>query len=140
MKKFEFSISGNKYEVEIKDVEDNIAKIEVNGTPYSVEIHREVKKPKTPKLVRSEVRVKPGEGNIVKSTSGGHSVKAPLPGNIFKMLVKEGDTVKKGDVLLIMEAMKMENNIIAEKDGSIKSIKVKVGDNVLQNDTLLEYE
>lgn len=140
MKKFEFSISGNKYEVEIKDVEDNIAKIEVNGTPYSVEIHREVKKPKTPKLVRSEVRVKPGEGNIVKSTSGAHSVKAPLPGNIFKMLVKEGDTVKKGDVLLIMEAMKMENNIIAEKDGSIKSIKVKVGDNVLQNDTLLEYE
>lgn len=140
MKKFEFSISGNKYEVEIKDVEDNIAKIEVNGTPYSVEIHREVKKPKTPKLVRSEVRVKPGEGNIIKSTSGGHSVKAPLPGNIFKMLVKEGDTVKKGDVLLIMEAMKMENNIIAEKDGFIKSIKVKVGDNVLQNDTLLEYE
>jgi len=140
MKKFEFSISGNKYEVEIKDVEDNIAKIEVNGTPYSVEIHREVKKPKTPKLVRSEVRVKPGEGNIVKSTSGGHSVKAPLPGNIFKMLVKEGDTVKKGDVLLIMEAMKMENNVMAEKDGTIKSIKVKVGDNVLQNDTLLEYE
>lgn len=140
MKKFEFSISGNKYEVEIKDVEDNIAKIEVNGTPYSVEIHREVKKPKTPKLVRSEVRVKPGEGNIVKSASGGHQVKAPLPGNIFKMLVKEGDTVKKGDVLLIMEAMKMENNVMAEKDGTIKSIKVKVGDNVLQNDTLLEYE
>ncbi len=140
MKKFEFSISGNKYEVEIKDVEDNIAKIEVNGTLYAVEIHREVKKPKTPKLVRSEVRVKPGEGNIVKSTSGGHVVKAPLPGNIFKMLVKEGDTVKKGDVLLIMEAMKMENNVMAEKDGTIKSIKVKVGDNVLQNDTLLEYE
>lgn len=140
MKKFEFSISGNKYEVDIKDVEDNIASIEVNGTLYSVEIHREVKKPKTPKLVRSEIRVKPGEGNIIKSSGGGYQVKAPLPGNIFKMLAKEGDVIKKGDVLLIMEAMKMENNIMAEKDGTVKSIRVKVGDNVLQNDVLLEYE
>lgn len=140
MKKFEFSISGNKYEVEIKDVEDNIANIEVNGTLYSVEIHKEVKMPKTPKLVRSEVRVKPGEGNIVKSSAAGYQVKAPLPGNIFKMLAKEGDLIKKGDVLLIMEAMKMENNIIAEKEGTVKFIKVKVGDNVLQNDVLIDFE
>jgi biotin carboxyl carrier protein len=139
MKKFEFTINGNKYEVNLKDVEENIAQIEVNGTEYSVEIHREIKKVKTPKLVRSEVRNKPGEGQIMKKgTGGGYQVLAPLPGSIFKMLVKEGDEVKKGDVLLIMEAMKMENNVMSEKEGTVKSVRVKVGDNVLQNDVLIE--
>ncbi|MCA1744482.1 MAG: biotin/lipoyl-binding protein [Bacteroidales bacterium] len=139
MKKFEFTINGNKYEVNLKDVEENIAQIEVNGTEYTVEIHREIKKVKTPRLVRSEVRNKPGEGQIVKKgAAGGYQVLAPLPGSIFKMLVKEGDEVKKGDVLLIMEAMKMENNVMSEKEGTVKSVRVKVGDNVLQNDVLIE--
>lgn len=139
MKKFEFTINGNKYEVKLKDVEENIAQIEVNGTEYSVEIHREIKKVKTPKLVRSEVRNKPGEGQIMKKGGdGGYQVLAPLPGSIFKMLVKEGDEVKKGDVLLIMEAMKMENNVMSEKEGTVKLVRVKVGDNVLQNDVLIE--
>ncbi|ASB50926.1 biotin/lipoyl-containing protein [Alkalitalea saponilacus] len=140
MKKFEFSISGNKYEVELKDVEDNVAHVEVNGTLYNVEIHREVKKSKTPRLVRSEAKVKPGEGNIVRKESVGSQVKAPLPGSIFKILVKEGDAIKKGDVLLIMEAMKMENTVMAEKEGTVKSIRVKTGDNVLQNDILIELD
>jgi len=141
MKKFEFTINGNKYEVNLKDVEDNIAQIEVNGTAYEVEIHREVKKNKTPKLVRPEVRTKPGEGEIVKKGSaGGSQVLAPLPGSIFKMMVKEGDQVKKGDVLLIMEAMKMENNVLSEKEGTVKSVRVKVGDSVLQNDVLIDLE
>jgi biotin carboxyl carrier protein len=141
MKKFEFTINGNKYEINLKDVEENIAQIEVNGTEYSVEIHREVKQTKTPKLVRSDVRNKPGEGLIVKkSAGGGYQVLAPLPGSIFKMFVKEGDLVKKGDVLLIMEAMKMENNVMSEKEGTVKSVRVKVGDNVLQNDVLIELE
>jgi glutaconyl-CoA/methylmalonyl-CoA decarboxylase subunit gamma len=139
MKKFEFTINGNKYEVNLKDVEENIAHIEVNGTDYSVEIHREIKMNKTPRLVRSEVRTRPNEGHIVKKGSaGGYQVMAPLPGSIFKMLVKEGDEVKKGDVLLIMEAMKMENNVMSEKEGVVKSVRVKVGDNVLQNDVLIE--
>ncbi len=138
MKKFSFSINGSKYEVDIKDVEDNIASIEVNGTPYEVEIHQEIKKPKTPKLIRQAVVNKPGEGDIVKKDSvSGFKVLSPLPGSIFKILVKEGDTVKRGDVLLIMEAMKMENNIMAEKDGVVKDIKVRVGDSVLQSDPLL---
>lgn len=141
MKKYSFSINGNKYEVGIKDMEENIASIEVNGTPYDVEIHQEVKKvstSKTPKLVRQEVKTKPGEGHIIKKEgAGGFVVEAPLPGSIFKLLVKEGDTVKRGDVLLVVEAMKMENNIMAEKDGVIQNIKVRQGDSVLQNDTLM---
>jgi len=141
MKKFDFSINGNKYHVHIKDIDDNIASIEVNGTPYSVEIEQEVKKVKTPKLIRHEVKPKPGEGQILKKQSaGGHQIQAPLPGNIFKILAKEGDSVKKGDTLLIMEAMKMENNVMADKDGTVKEIKVKEGDAVLQSDVLIVLE
>ncbi len=141
MKKYSFSINGNKYEVDVKDMEDNIAFIEVNGTPYNVEIHEDAKRmstPKTPKLVRQEVKNKPGEGHIVqKEGAGGFVVEAPLPGSIFKLLVKDGDTVKRGDVLLVVEAMKMENNIMAEKDGVVQNIKVRQGDSVLQNDFLM---
>ncbi len=140
MKKFEFTISGNKYQVHIQNFEDNLAQIEVNGTPYEVEIHQEMKKAKTPKLVRKEIQRKPGEGFITKKAGGAITVKAPLPGNIFKILVKEGDTIVKGDTLLVMEAMKMENNVLAEKEGVVKSIKVAVGDAVLQNDVIIEME
>ncbi|MBK3518699.1 biotin/lipoyl-containing protein [Carboxylicivirga marina] len=141
MKKFSFTIRGNKYDVHLKDIEENIAQLDVNGTQYEVEIHQEVKKAKTPRLVRKEIQRKPGEGFITKK-DGGKVVKvnAPLPGNIFKVLVKEGDEVKKGDVLLVMEAMKMENNVLAEKEGTVASVKVSVGDAVLQNDVLIEME
>ncbi|MFP4605560.1 MAG: biotin/lipoyl-containing protein [Bacteroidales bacterium] len=142
MKKFKFKIRGNTYDVEIQEFEDNLAKIEVNGTLYEVEVEqKEVAKSKTPKLVRSDVQTKRTDSKIKKSVSSrATQVKAPLPGNIFKMLVKEGDEVKKGDKLMIMEAMKMENNVLAEKDGKVASIKVKEGDSVLQNDILAEIE
>jgi biotin carboxyl carrier protein len=139
MKKFDFTIRGNRYKVEIKDIEDNIATLDVNGTSFEVEIHKEVKTVKTPRLVRKEVKLKPGEG-LIKKSDKGNAVKSPLPGNIFKINVSVGDNVKKGDVLLIMEAMKMENNVLAEKDGTIKEIKVKEGEAVLQNDVLLVLE
>ncbi len=140
MKKFEFTIKGHKYEVLVKEFDDNIATIEVNGTSYEVEVHKEVKSTKTPKLVRQKVISKPGEGTIPKKDSAGYKVKAPLPGSIFKLLVSVGDVVKKGDVLLIMEAMKMENNIMSEKDGVVKAVKVGLGDAVLQEDVLMELE
>lgn len=138
MKKFDFTIKGNKYHVHLQEFEDNKATIEVNGTEYIVEVHQEITKTKTPKLVRKAVVNKPGEGTITKSSAGATTIKAPLPGNIFKMLVAVGDSVKKGDSVLIMEAMKMENEIKAEKDGIVKVIKVKEGDTVLQSDVLME--
>ena len=142
MKKFKFKIRGNTYEVEIKDFEDNIAQIEVNGTQYEVEVEqKESARSKTPKLVRSQVQTKRSDSKIKKTVSSKvSSVKAPLPGNIFKILVQVGDEVKKGDKIMIMEAMKMENNVLADKDGKIKSIKVKEVDSVLQNDVLAEIE
>ncbi len=138
MKKFKFTISGSEYDVEILDIENNIAEIEVNGTKYEVEIAQDVKTPKTPRLVRKPVEQKPGEGQIVKqSSTEGKAVKAPLPGTIFKLNVAVGDTVSKGQVLLIMEAMKMENNVLADDGGIVKAVKVKEGDTVLQDDVLI---
>ena len=139
MKKFDFTIRGNKYNVEIKSFEYNIAEIEVNGTPYKVEVHKEITQTKTPKLVRPVIQ-KEGSGKIKKKLSSSYIVKAPLPGNILKIMINKGDEVKKGDNLMIMEAMKMENNILSEKDGIVKSIKINIGDSVLQGDTLIEIE
>ena len=139
MKKFKFTIRGNEYEVEIKNFEDDVANIEVNGTTYDVEVHREVKTTKTPTLVRPAVPVERKESKIKKSIStSAYTLKATLPGNIFKILKQEGDEVKKGETIMIMEAMKMENNIQSEKEGKITSLKVKEGDTVLQNDVLAE--
>jgi glutaconyl-CoA/methylmalonyl-CoA decarboxylase subunit gamma len=137
MKNFEFTISGNKYGVEIVNFEDNIAKIEVNGTPYKVEVHKDVPTTKTPTLVRKPIP-KNGGGKIEKKADSSYLVKAPLPGTIVAIVVKEGDQISKGQKLLVMEAMKMENDINSEKEGIVKSIMKTAGDSVLQGDVLLE--
>lgn len=143
MKKFKFTINGNVYEVEIQGFEENIAKVEVNGTPYDVEIHRDLKMTKTPTLVRAEAPPPKGkETRIPKvpSKTTNLAVKSPLPGTIISVLVKDGDKVSMGQKLLTMEAMKMENNVLAEKAGVVKSVLVKPGDTVLQNDILVEID
>ena len=138
MKKFKFTIRGNVYDVDLQNFEDNIAKIEVNGTSYSVEVHKEVKQSKTPVLVRQAVPSPHRSETKIKKSIGTNAIKAPLPGNIMQLFVAEGDTVSKGDKLLMYEAMKMENSILAERDGKIISIKVQKGDSVLEGDVLIE--
>jgi glutaconyl-CoA/methylmalonyl-CoA decarboxylase subunit gamma len=140
MKKFKFTIHGTTYNSHLKKIEEDVAVIDINGTEYQVKIETEIQKPKTPKLVRSRVDIDPKEANIKKSEQKISTLKAPLPGLIMKIMVKEGDTVKVGDTVLIMEAMKMENNIQAEKDGIVKAIKVSEGQNVMQDDVLVEID
>ena len=138
MKKFKFTIRGNEYEVNVISFEDNIAEVDVNGSVYQVELAKDVKTTKTPKLVRPKPvatrEAKP------KPVAGLSKVEAPLPGNIVKINIKEGDAVSKGQTIMIMEAMKMENNILAEKDGTVSKINVSEGDTVLQGDVLAEIE
>lgn len=144
MKKFKFTIQGNKYDVHILNVEDNIAEIEVNGAVYTVEVDKVIAASKTPKLVRSQAVPSTELGKSEQRTSsptapkGTGYVKSPLPGVVLQVYIKEGDQVKVGTKLLMLEAMKMENNINADKDGIIKSIKVKAGDSVLEGDVLIE--
>ncbi len=144
MKKYKFKIHGNDYQVEILNLEDNIAEIDVNGSTYTVELLKEIKTAKTPKLVRQQI-VPSTEANIAKTSKpsdkkGVGTIKAPLPGTILEIKVAVGDKVKMGDRLLIMEAMKMENNINADKEGKISAVKFKVGDSVLEGDVLVEIE
>lgn len=139
MKKYKFTISGNQYDVHLKGIEENVAELDVNGTIYEVQIHGEVKTSKTPTLVRKPVEQKPGEGLIKKTESSGKfKVTAPLPGTILKINIKVGDVVNEGQNVMIMEAMKMENQIQTTKGGEVTSIKVNVGDSVLQDDVLIE--
>ena len=138
MKNFKFIINGNEYEVGFKGLDENIAHIEVNGTTYNVEIERKVKQSKTPKLVRPVIKG-PSKPEIDKKDGGSATpVTAPLPGNILEILVNPGDIIKKGQKLMVMEAMKMENQILASTDGVVENIKVQPGQSVLQGDVLLE--
>lgn len=140
MKKFKFTIRGNNYEVEIKKFEEGIAKMEVNGTPYTVELQKEERTSKTPVLIRTPMKTAKNAHKIKKSDGSVFKVKAPLPGNILQVFVKPGDEVKKDDRLLLYEAMKMENKLLSEKDGTVKSVIVNTGDSVLQDDVLIELE
>jgi len=142
MKKFKFNIRGNSYSAEILNLEDNIAEIEVNGSTYQVEIEKTIVETKTPKLIRPKI-IPSGGSDSVKTSKptakkGVGFVKAPLPGTILELKVKVGDEVKVGDTLLIMEAMKMENNIKSDKSGKVASLKINNGDSVLEGDVLVE--
>lgn len=140
MKKFKFNIRGNKYDVEIKSLEAGVANLEVNGTTYMVELEKEERPSKTPVLRRAPIAT-PQDAHKIKKTEGSiYKVKAPLPGNILTITVKEGDEISKGDPMLVYEAMKMENKLTAEKAGIVKRILVKPGDSVLQEDVLIEME
>ena len=138
MKRFKFSINGNEYSVDVIGVEDNIAQMEVNGTPYNVEIHKKVKTSKTPRVIAAPIK-EPSKPEIDKRERGdAHSITAPLPGNIIAIKVSLGDIIEKGQVLMIMEAMKMENQVLSDRKGVVESISVKVDDTVLQGDVLLK--
>ena len=139
MKRFKFTIRGHDYDVEVISLEGQVARVEVNGTKYKVEIQTEKQASKTPKLVRKDVpRAK--DSHLIKKDASIFLVKAPLPGIIMQLKVNVGDEVKRGDTLLVYEAMKMENNLASERDGKVKSIKVNAGDSILQGDVLLEIE
>jgi len=136
MKNFKFRIYENNYNVRIISHEDNIIDLEVNGTSYSVKLSEEVKVTKTPTIVRSASK-KPEPLKVNSNTSNAKIV-APIPGTVLSIDVKVGDTIKLGDRLLVLEAMKMENNIASEKSGIITAVNVTVGQQVLQNEVMIE--
>jgi biotin carboxyl carrier protein len=143
MKNFKFTINGNVYEADILGIEDNIAEVSINGVTYSVEIDRKMQTVKTPKLVRTlAVPSTDSHPSVSKTASpsapkGTGNIKSPLPGVILDMYVREGDMVKIGQKLLMLEAMKMENIINADKEGKVTAIKAGKGDSVMEGDILI---
>ena len=139
MKKFKFTISGKQYEVEVQSFEGDNAQVVVNGTQYKVDVERE-KEEARPVVAAPRPAAAPKADAPKAAAAGdanGHKAVAPLPGTIMQIFVNVGDQVKRGDKILMYEAMKMENNFLAEVDGEIKDIKVRVGDNVLQGAVLV---
>lgn len=151
MKNYKFTINGNKYSVDVADIEDNKAQIELNGTPYTVELdmpNLNVPRPvATPKVVKITAPPAPKAAAATASVppaqtapSGSLAVKSPLPGTVLDIFVRQGDKVKSGQHIILLEAMKMENNIDAPKDGTISSIRVQRNDSVMEGDLLLTIE
>lgn len=147
MKQYKYKINGNLYNVTVNDPEENIVNVEVNGTPYRVELDKPVKATVAPKPVTHPAAAPKTDSGapVVQRPANSNSgkrdgVKSPLPGVILDIKVKEGDTVKKGQTIIILEAMKMENNINAHRDGKVAEIKVKQGDSVLEGTDLVIIE
>ena len=144
MKEYKYKINGNLYNVVIGDIEDNIAHVEVNGTHYNVEMEKKPKAAPAPKPI-ARPAAKPAAAPAAaapaaKPAATKSGVKSPLPGVILDLKVKEGDEVKKGQTIIILEAMKMENSINADKDGKVTSICVSKGESVLEGTDLVIIE
>lgn len=143
MKKYKFTIHGNEYDVHIKSVEDNIIDLDINGSSYQVEVDKNIQPAKTPKLVRARVETHEDATPEKVTTASAPAppagkISSPLPGTVINIMVREGDTVKVGQKLMVLEAMKMENNIDSDKDGKVLSIPVRPGQSVMEGDTLIE--
>ena len=142
MKEYKYTIGGKKYEVTIGDIIDNIASVTVNGEDYKVEMEPE-KEPEKPKVVRPIAQ--PASAPAATSSNNrpanaNNAVKAPLPGTIIEVKVNVGDEVKAGDTVVVLEAMKMANNLEAEKSGKVTQICVQAGQSVMEGDALVVIE
>ena len=146
MKEFAFKINGAEYKCAVEEIEAGKTKVTVNGKVYEVETEAPkaapvaakpaaapASKPAAAPAAAPKEEAKPAAA----PAAGGVQVKSPLPGSVIKVLVAEGQAVKKGDTLLTLESMKMENAIMAEQDGTVQQIAVTPGQNVMQDDLLI---
>ena len=140
MKEYRYKINGNLYKVTVGDIEDNNVHVEVNGTAYTVELEKKAgPKPVVRTAATTPAAPPPAVSRpVVAGSKSG--IKSPLPGVILEIKVKEGDTVKRGQTLLVLEAMKMENDIKADRDGKVTAIKVSKGESILEGTDLIIIE
>ena len=142
-KEYKYTINGNQYEVTIGDIEGTVATVNVNGEEYKVEWEPEAepeKKPVLGKPAAAAAADSSAETASAANVNTNNAVKAPLPGVITSIEVAVGDEVKAGDTVLVLEAMKMANNIEAEKDGKVTAILVQAGQSVMEDDALVVIE
>lgn len=151
MKTYQYKVKGIDYEVEIAEVEGNIAKVNVNGIPFEVEMQKPINAAKHPTMNHPKVEApKPAPAkasaapapSAQKQTSqaapaAGSAIKAPLPGTITTINVQVGQEVKQGDIVLVLEAMKMQNNIESEYAGTVTSVVVSQGESVMEGAVML---
>ena len=143
MKEYKYTINGNKYEVAINGIEENVATVVVNGEEYKVEMEKEpepVKKKVVVRPVAQPAEPAPAAGAPAGKINTNNAVKAPLPGVIVEIKVAVGDEVKAGDTVVVLEAMKMANNLDTEKAGKVMAILVSEGESVMEDTPLVVIE
>lgn len=136
MKEFSFKINGVEYKTAVNEIEGGITEVTVNGKTYQVEMEKKA----ATKAMASKAAPVAAAAASAAAPSGGKKVVSPLPGSIIKVMVQEGQAVKRGDVLLQLESMKMANDVAAECDGTVKQIAVTAGQSVMQDDLLIVLE
>jgi len=139
LKKFRVKIDGETFEVSVEEIEDKSLRVEsVREIKENVTVIKEPVKTKvnySPKTIE-----KPQEKEAVAEPRGTKIVTTPLPGKVLKVNVSSGSKVKRGDILMTIEAMKMENEILASMNGTVKRVFVETGKNVETKEKLLEFE
>ena len=142
MKEYKYKINGNEYNVAVEELEGNKANVTVNGKSYQVELDRPAKPAVSKPVARPAAAAPtaaPAAAPAPKAApaAGGAGIKAPLPGVILDIKVKVGDAVAKGQTVAILEAMKMENNINADREGTVVSINVEKGQSIAEGTDII---
>ena len=138
MKEFKYTINGNTYNVAVGEIKDSNVVVTVNGEEYTVEMERKtVAKERVKVLAPKPAAPVATTTNANDSTINGEALKAPLPGVINEICVKVGDNVEVGQTVVILEAMKMANNLDTEKAGTVTAILVEPGQTVMENTPLV---
>ena len=144
MKEYKYTINGNKYDVAINEVNDTTAKVTVNGEEYTVEWEKPIEEKPVVKVqpvaAKPTAAKAPAAQPAAAAAVSGHAIKTPLPGVIIDVKVNVGDTVAKGQTVVVLEAMKMENNINADREGKVTAIQVAKGDTVADGAVLIVLE
>ena len=140
MEDFKFKIAGKNYTTKVVEEEGGSLLVTVNGKTYQVELPGRTPAPKPVIRPAGGVAAAPGAAPAAAAPASDTTVVAPLPGTITKVVAKAGQKVKKGDVLVVMEAMKMANDIVAEANGTVKAVSVSEGQSVNQGDVLIEFQ
>jgi biotin carboxyl carrier protein len=138
MKKFIITVNGKKYEVEVEEITSGES-VAVQSTPPAAKIQPTVESRPQPSIEKPSAQPKK-EVTAKPVPEGAETVEAPMPGTILDIKVNEGDTVTAGQVLVILEAMKMENEIVAPRDGKVTAINTTKGASVNAGDTLISLE
>ena len=143
MKEYKYTINGTKYEVAIGDIVENIATVCVNGEEFKVEMEKEPE-PEKKKVVVKPAAAETPKADAPKAAAGPvdakNAIKAPLPGVITEIKVAVGDEVKAGDTVIVLEAMKMANNLTTDRAGKVTAVCVGVGESVMEDTPLVVIE
>ena len=132
MKNYKFKINGKDYDVTVGEAEGKMLSVNVNGADYQVELENAPTAAPVQAAPTAKAAPAAAAPAAPKAPGAGVTVKSPLPGIIISVDVKEGQAVKRGQKVAVIEAMKMENEILAESDGTVTAVHTRKGDSVLE--------